>query len=87
MEALIKTLEIGVMLITFAIVLYASILFMFKTVRLKEKERKEYLEKQIQLCHGIGDLELIVEYVDICKKMGFKNKEIISNIFLLTTTK
>ena len=65
----------------FAAILFIGLSYCFK---IYYQDRKKYLEEELQRCKPHLDLETTVEYVRICTNMGYRKKEIISQLYLLT---
>lgn len=84
MATLIEVLQVVVALA--GIALFITILFIGLTYCFKiyYQDRKKYLEEDLQRYKGHLCLETTVEYVRICTNMGYKKKEIISQLYLLT---
>lgn len=68
------------------VALFVAILFIGLTYcfKIHYQDRKKYLEEELQRYKQHLDLEATVEYVRLCTNMGYKKKEIISQLYLLT---
>ena len=84
MTALIEVLQVITVFV--GIALFATILWIGLTYCFKiyYQDRKKYLEEELQRCKPHLDLETTVEYVKLCTNMGYKKKEIISQLYILT---
>ncbi len=84
MTALIEVLQIITVFVGIALffaILWIGLTYCFK---IYYQDRKKYLEEDLQRCKPHLDLETTVEYVKLCTSMGYKKKEIISQLYLLT---
>jgi hypothetical protein len=84
MTALFEVLQVVAALA--GVSLFGAILFIGFSYGFKIyfQDRKKYLEEDLQRCKPHLDLETTVEYVKLCTNMGYKKKEIISQLYLLT---
>lgn len=84
MTALFEVLQVVAALVGIALffaILWIGLTYCFK---IYYQDRKKYLEEDLQRCKPHLDLETTVEYVRLCTNMGYKKKEIISQLYILT---